>query len=295
MVAEPRLVCIREASLPDTRLRYAACGDGPPLIVVPATVSLIDDWMPLIQFLGQSYRTFFFEMPGQGGSTPIPGGFSSRRLAEVIEQFADHLGLDRFEVLGFSFGGILAVRALQHLGGRVTRVALLSPCISNKALTRSRRDRVLVHAVISALRPRISRDVLAYLLANPYAVRLIAWFMCDVGGFETTTDLKARLSSYSSSTIAVLVAQVREILTVTEDDLAGPYDVPCWFGMSVNDPLLDYSRTERFVRENFADLVCERFDWPYHAPPEPLTYADYVRDFACLLEANATRRLAAGI
>jgi len=288
-VSEPCPLTVRDAELPGTRLRFAECGDGPPMIIVPATVSLIEDWTPMIQFIGQSYRTYFFEMPGHGGSTALEGGFSSTRLTQVIGDLADHVGAERFALLGFSFGGILALRALQGLGERVEKVGLLSPCVSNLALTRPPIDRALVSAVVSALEHRVPRRALAWLLGNELAVRMVVWFMQSVGGFESPTDLRVRLSSYSASTLQVLVAQVREILTVTEEDLAGPYTQPCFFGMSEFDPLLDYHRTEEFVRANFRDLVTERFDWHYHAPPVPLTYDDYVRDYSTLLDADRSR------
>lgn len=288
-VPVPCPVSVREAELPGTRLRFAECGDGPPMIIVPATVSLIEDWTPMIQFIGQRYRTYFFEMPGHGGSTPLAEGFSSQRLTQVIGDLADHVGAEEFALLGFSFGGILALRALQGLGSRITKVGLLSPCVSNLALTRPPMDRKAVTAVVSTLEHRVPRHMLAWLLGNDLAVGLVVWFMVGVGGFESPTDLRARLSTYSASTLQVLVAQVREILTVTEDDLAGPYPQPCFFGMSEFDPLLEYSRTEAFVRANFTDLVVETFDWPYHAPPVPLTYDDYVRDYTALLEADSAR------
>lgn len=285
----PPPISVHEAELSATTLRYATCGDGPPLIIVPATISLIEDWTPMLQFMGQRYRAFFFEMPGHGGSTPLAAGFSSARLGEVIGELADHLGAERFALLGFSFGGILTLRALKALGPRVEKVGLLSPCVSNRALTRAPIDRALVTAVTSALRHRPPRMALAWLLNSEYAVRLLSWFMCEVGGFESPTDITARLMSYSASTIDVLAAQVREILSVTEEDLAGPYDVPCFFGMSRRDPLLSYDVTERFVRSNFTDIVAEEFDWPYHAPPEPLSFGDYVRDYGALLDADAAR------
>lgn len=288
-VPVPCPVSVREAELPGTRLRFAECGDGPPMIIVPATVSLIEDWTPMIQFIGQRYRTYFFEMPGHGGSTPLAEGFSSRRLTSVIGDLADHVGADEFALLGFSFGGILALRALQGLGSRITKVGLLSPCVSNLALTRPPMDRKAVTAVVSALEHRVPRTMLAWLLGSELAVSMVVWFMVGVGGFESPTDLRARLSTYSASTLQVLVAQVREILTVTEEDLAGPYRQPCFFGMSEFDPLLGYDRTEAFVRANFSDLVVETFDWPYHAPPVPLTYDDYVRDYTALLEADSAR------
>ncbi|MBN2247521.1 MAG: alpha/beta hydrolase [Coriobacteriia bacterium] len=282
-------VTIHQAALASTSLRYAACGDGPPLIIVPATISLIEDWTPMIQFVGQHYRAYFFEMPGHGGSTPLEEGFSSVRLSGVIGELADHLGIEDFALLGFSFGGILTLRALQGLGGRVSKVGLLSPCVSNRALTRPPLDRALVSAMISALGYSVPRNAVARLLGSESVVKAIAWFMQEVGGFESPTDIRERLTGFSSSTLDVLVSQVREILTVTEEDLAGPYVQPCFFGMSAFDPLLDYGLTERFVRANFQDLVVETFDWKYHAPPEPLTFEDYVRDYTPLLEADRAR------
>lgn len=290
----PPPVTLHQADLASTSLRYAACGDGSPLIIVPATISLIEDWTPMIQFVGQHYRTYFFEMPGHGGSSPLEEGFSSTRLAGVIGEFADHLGVEDFALLGFSFGGILTLRALQGLGDRVNKVGLLSPCVSNRALTRPPLDRALISAVIATMGLSVPRAVVARLLGNESAVRVLAWFMQEVGGFESPTDIRERLAGFSASTLDVLVSQVREILTVTEEDLAGPYAQPCFFGMSEFDPLLDYGLTERFARENFADLVVETFDWEYHAPPVPLTFDDYVRDYTPLLEADRVRVSADG-
>lgn len=288
-MTEPLPVTIHQAELPSTSLRYAECGDGPSLIIVPATISLIEDWTPMVQFVAQCYRTYFFEMPGHGGSAPLEEGFTSTRLAGVIGELADHVGAERFGLLGFSFGGILALRALQAHGDRVSKVGLLSPCVSNRALTRPSLDRALVSTVTAVLERRLPRHTAVRLLASERAVRLFVWFMQDIGGFESPTDLRARLMSYSESTIRVLAAQVREVLTVTEEDLAGPYSLPCFFGMSRFDPLLDYTMTERFARANFTDLVVETFDWAYHAPPVPLTFDDYVRDYTSLLAADASR------
>lgn len=288
-MTEPLPVTTHQAELPSTSLRYAECGVGPPLIIVPATISLIEDWTPMIQFVAQCYHTYFFEMPGHGGSAPLDEGFTSVRLADVIGQLADHVGVDRFALLGFSFGGILVLRALQAHGDRVSKVGLLSPCVSNRALTRPSLDRAVVSTVTAVLERRLPRHTLARLFASERAVRLFAWFMQEIGGFESPTDLRARLMSYSEPTIRVLAAQVREILMVTEEDLAGPYRQPCFFGMSRFDPLLDYTATERFVRANFVDLVVETFDWNYHAPPVPLTFDDYVRDYTSLLGADASR------
>ncbi len=254
--------------------------------MVPATISVIEDWKPLIRFLGLRYRTLFFEMPGHGGSSALEGGFDSRRLPGVIAELADHAGIDRFILLSFSFGGILALRALKALGPRVVSVILLSPCVAGRALQRSTLDRALITALTSTLEHRLPRRGLAALMRNERAVRLLAWFMCDVGGFETSADLPARLASYSMTTIDVLATQIREVLTLGDDELDGPYPQPCLFAMSVSDPLLSYTVTEAFVRKNFTHVMIETFDWPYHAPPVPFSLDDYIRDYGWIHEMD---------
>jgi hypothetical protein len=44
--------------LPDTNLHYIKVGSGPPLVIVPATVSIIRQWESLAQFMGERYTTY---------------------------------------------------------------------------------------------------------------------------------------------------------------------------------------------------------------------------------------------
>jgi pimeloyl-ACP methyl ester carboxylesterase len=97
--------------LPLSRLHVLEVGEGEPLIMVPATISEWEDWLTLVQFLGQWFKVYFFELPGHAQSSPFKESFSSARVAELVEQLADKLGYDRFNLMGFSFGGILAMRA----------------------------------------------------------------------------------------------------------------------------------------------------------------------------------------
>jgi len=59
-------------------------GSGSPLIIVPATVSLIRQWLPLTQFMGELFTGYFFELPGRGGSTPYPEKFKSQFINGIL-------------------------------------------------------------------------------------------------------------------------------------------------------------------------------------------------------------------
>ncbi len=96
---------------PANQISYSRNGSGPPVLMLhgnPATRSL---WRPLVERL-QGQRTLItLDLPGFG-ATPAPGdrtGYALLNLAGTIIRFADHLGLERFDLVGHSFGGALAL------------------------------------------------------------------------------------------------------------------------------------------------------------------------------------------
>ncbi len=141
-----------DMALPNTRLHYVKAGMGAPLIIVPATVSLIRQWLPLTQFMGQRFTSYFFELPGHGGSTPYPEKFKSQFVPRTVEEFVNNLGYDKFNLMGFSFGGLLALRTLEHLQDRIEKVILLSPCVSRRALKWSMARQWAFKASIKAMK-----------------------------------------------------------------------------------------------------------------------------------------------
>lgn len=273
------------AELGLTRLHYAAAGEGEPMILVPATISLIEDWAEFVRFLAQKFRVHFFELPGYGKSTHFEEGFSSERVAETVERLADSLGLERFVLGGFSFGGILTLKTLKRLSERIDKVVLLSPCVSRRALKHSRAQLMALRTAVTALSTRPGRNGVLKLMHDPRTVDALVWFMTQVGKYETNADLRTRLLGFPAETLDVLLSQVIEVLTVEESDLAGPYPQRCFFGMSVKDPLLDFAVTLDFIEENFADPIVERYDFPYHTPPEPFTFEQLNRDYPDVLDA----------
>ena len=131
---EPAEIRLNTIKLPLTDLYYATCGQGPPLVIVPATISRIRNWQPLIRFMGQKFTTHFFELPGHGGSSPFPQPFSSRLVGQTVEDFINALNYDRITLMGFSFGGILTLRVLNQIQPRINKLVLLSPCVSRQTL-----------------------------------------------------------------------------------------------------------------------------------------------------------------
>ncbi|MEV8440607.1 alpha/beta hydrolase [Actinosynnema sp. NPDC051121] len=101
-------------SLPDR-------ADAPVLLLLHGFPSASHQFRRLIDALGARYRLVAPDYPGFG-HTRAPDGFtySFDRLADVVEGFADRLGLDRFALYLFDFGAPVGFRLAARHPERVT-------------------------------------------------------------------------------------------------------------------------------------------------------------------------------
>ena len=269
----------RLIDLPLAQLHIMETGTGPLLIMLPATISEVDDYVSLVRFMGQWFHVVFFELPGHGLSTPFPEKFSSFQVAELVEQLVDALGYDRFNLMGFSFGGILAMRAFFRLFQRIDRLILNAPCLGHRSLTLAPRRKKLVLRINHFLdRPTLHR-LFCRLAHHRVTLPLIVKFLGTVGRLERTLPLKEKLSKVRPTTLAVLNAQVEEILTTEFEVKPLKFDTRCYFNMSVHDPLLQFEVTYAILQAHFSNITTQRLTYPFHQPPQPFTFDELNRDF----------------
>ncbi|MBT8240436.1 MAG: alpha/beta hydrolase [Acidimicrobiia bacterium] len=115
--------------LPDGRvLAYTDCGapTGPPVIYFHgAPMSRLDLVGSDDAFRALGVRNLSPDRPGYGGSSPQPGRGLDDWPADVLG-LADHLGLDRFAVIGWSSGGPYAVACAALLPDRVCAAGVVA-------------------------------------------------------------------------------------------------------------------------------------------------------------------------
>jgi pimeloyl-ACP methyl ester carboxylesterase len=269
--------------LHNTCLHYVKAGTGPPLIIVPATVSLIRQWLPLTQFMGQRFTSYFFELPGHGGSTPYPEKFKSQFVPETIEHFVNNLGHDKFNLMGFSFGGLLALRTLEHLHDRIDKVILLSPCVSRRALKWSTSRQLAFKASIWAMKRRTLLYGIHYVMNAPRFEKPLTYALSKASNVDRRILENKKALRMPLSTLDVFAYTLGEIFR-TEYQYTGIFTNPCYFGMSVNDDILNYDLTEQIVRHHFQQITIQQFTYPYHQPPEPPTFEWLNREFGQFLD-----------
>lgn len=274
-----------DTELLGTRLHSVRCGSGPPLIIVPATVSLISQWLPLAQFMGQRFTTHFFELPGHGSSTPYPTKFNSQLVPKTVEAFVNHLGYERFNLMGFSFGGLLAMRTLEYLQDRVDRVILMSPCVSERALKYSFPHKIVIKAGAKALKHSTVQWGIQQLITTEALERPLIYTLSKFSKVKRSILESKNALRIPPATLDVIAYTLDEIFNMEYRSTSGAFRIPCYFGMSINDDMLDYSLTEKIVCEHFPDITIRQFTYPYHQPPNTPTFEWFMREFGQILDS----------
>jgi len=105
------------------RLRVGRHGSGPPLLLITGIGAHLDMWAPFAAHAGDR-ELVAFDPPGAGLSQRPGLPLRMSRLARVVTEMLDVLGLGRVDVLGYSFGGGLAQELAYRAPERVRRLVL---------------------------------------------------------------------------------------------------------------------------------------------------------------------------
>jgi pimeloyl-ACP methyl ester carboxylesterase len=180
------------------RIRYMEAGQGPPLVHLHGAGGL--RLTPAHGLLCRKFRVIAFEMPGFGGSAENQRTRTMPELASTMAEAAGKLGLDRFDLMGTSFGGKTALW-----------LALQQPQIV----------RTLVLEAPAAIRPQghqapsgSSEEIAARLYAHPervppmppidpaQAARTLS-LVRRLRGPDRDADLEARLRDLATPTLVL--------------------------------------------------------------------------------------------
>jgi pimeloyl-ACP methyl ester carboxylesterase len=101
----------RELEWRGTRLRYAAGGEGPPLLLVHGLGGTIENWRALAPPLATEHRVLVPDLPGHGRSELLSEARDVDALAEAVLAIADVEEAGDAVWIGHSLGGVVALRA----------------------------------------------------------------------------------------------------------------------------------------------------------------------------------------
>jgi pimeloyl-ACP methyl ester carboxylesterase len=113
-------------------IRYVRKGSGPPVLLVHGIASSIYTWKDVLPDLARRHEVVALDLPGFGGSSQPPD-LSLARLPAAVIGLADHLGLERFALVGHSLGGAVSTLVAARQPGRVERLVLIDAAGYNQA------------------------------------------------------------------------------------------------------------------------------------------------------------------
>src|SRR5260370_22734133 len=109
----------------DGRFGYEAAGNpvSPPLVFLHGLGGGARDWRGQLDFFSGRYRTIAWDMPGYGGSAPLPI-VSIASLADTLQDFLQQAGATRPILVGHSIGGMIVQQLLAKSPGIASAVVL---------------------------------------------------------------------------------------------------------------------------------------------------------------------------
>lgn len=110
------------------KLSYELTGQGSDTLILMhgfgLTKEIFNSWIPILE---SKYRLVSIDLFYHGDSERPHGNLTKSEWKSILENFLNHLNIDRFRVLGFSLGGRFAIASCLELAHRCDELILVAP------------------------------------------------------------------------------------------------------------------------------------------------------------------------
>jgi pimeloyl-ACP methyl ester carboxylesterase len=100
----------RSAEVKAVRMRYFVGGAGSPVILIHGLAGVAENWAELAPLLAARHRLLVPDLPGHGGSSPLPAVANLDAYAQRVRALGVLEGLLPAPIVGHSMGGLVAMR-----------------------------------------------------------------------------------------------------------------------------------------------------------------------------------------
>jgi pimeloyl-ACP methyl ester carboxylesterase len=111
-------------------LHWRERGTGSPVLLIHGLGSSGADWAFQAPALAARHRVIAPDLRGCGASAPLPRQYSIADYADDLRRLLDRLALDTTDVVGFSFGGAVALELALRDPARVRRLVKINSLAS---------------------------------------------------------------------------------------------------------------------------------------------------------------------
>lgn len=109
------------------KINYKTLGEGKPLLILHGWGSRSDNWQRVGELLAQKgIKVIIPDLPGFGRSQKPSIAWGLDEYCEFLQELVEFLNLERFYLLGHSFGGALAVKYSLKFPEKIEKLFLVS-------------------------------------------------------------------------------------------------------------------------------------------------------------------------
>jgi pimeloyl-ACP methyl ester carboxylesterase len=122
----PAFAPTQRVQLSNGPVAYRQVGNGFPLLLLHGWGGSSRYWQDTLNLFADVRSIYAPDLPGHGETPPIQDETSAERLATLVIEFADALGLEQFDLNGHSLGGAVAVYIAARCPERVRKLVITS-------------------------------------------------------------------------------------------------------------------------------------------------------------------------
>lgn len=210
----------------DGTMVWRAWGDGWPLVLLHGGYGSWLHWLRNVRDLSKHYRVLVPDLPGNGESALPPLPMTPEGMARILADGLDSIiGEEaRFDIVGFSFGGIVGGHLAAQSGERVATLVLSGPngmSLSYPPLPRL--ERVSPEMTEEEAAEANRHNAAALMLADPDRADAVAVYVQG----ETTRQARVDIKGIpESDSLLQVLPQVRARICAfwgERDAFTGPY------------------------------------------------------------------------
>ena len=219
-------------------MAYRSTGSGPPLVLLHGFLCDSRAWRCQLEGLAEDFRVIAWDAPGAGESSDPPEGFTLTDWADCLAGFLDAVGVVEANLVGLSWGGLLAQEFYRLYPSRVLRLVLADTYAGWKG---SLGD--------EAARQRLERcERESRLARDEFVARWVPVEFFAAAGAELTAEMAAVVSDFHPAGFRLMAESLAEadttdlleqiavpvLLLWGDADRRSPVDVARHFGSLVS-------------------------------------------------------------
>ncbi len=120
-------------------IHYEVFGRGKPVLLLHGWLGSWRYWMPTMEALADSYRTYAMDFWGYGDSDKPGNCYGVEDYVRMVGDFLDGLGIAQAALIGHALGGVVALRIALERPQRVTKLAVIDAPIHGGGLSSAMR------------------------------------------------------------------------------------------------------------------------------------------------------------